>query len=1618
MAQSEFTLPHKINKLASLVPDLVVYQEIEKPVPRTEEIYGVLLFADISGFTALTERYSKISKKNYGANQLSRTLNECMTEIVKHILIAGGDILKFAGDALLALWKIDRNDVKEVISLVVECSFNIQKQYISWETDIGIDLQVKIGISAGKIQKMILGNDESEHYAVLGLAIDGIRKAEGLATAGDTVLSTNAWELCDKTAYSFKPIKDERFFKVRYIKRPTTFAVEKYLASVGCHLEYESGAKCSLRKATKLKPNQQLEEALAKYLPRTVLKKIENGEPLEFLSEVRPITTMFVNLQFKKYVPQNSQCECLQYALQYINEAIKKYRGRINKVLMFDKGCTFLCVFGLPGDKREDGCAKALHCALKVQKFCTDDLTRVETASVGVTHGPAFCGIIGHPLRKEYTVIGAKVNLSARLMMAYPGMVSCDQDVYHYSKLPPYFFSKLEPKPLKGIENPGPMYQFLGRKHLWMIGMTEFSDPRREEFPIIGREKELSMFEQLLREQRRDLYHVLLYEGVTGYGKTKLLGEICFRAKEKGFRSVILELAKIDSKQPYYAIRSMIVMLLQTESCKNYDERKEVIMSKISTSKIEKYLCLLNYFLRVEFSVSEEISHMDFTQQMEMFKDLLIEIVNQVLEKENLIFIIDNVHFIDKESMDIIIRITNQTPALFVMALQPLTLETPLYEKVQSIKSSKTLYMKLEELDSSAVKQLACSFLGVVQIPKPLEIILNTQCRGTPFFCIELLKCLCYSNLLRFEEIEDDNDLDMDSVINISQLSEVWQNKKLKRTAQTFEDFINARISKKCIDTEDEKKTHYKCLASENVDLQNIAVPLAIKDTPLSQLDSLNLAEQMVVKCAAIIGSTFLVKLLRSILPDGTVPRLETTLRSLVEKRVFCCASLVRDRWNPFLLQSQSSYTTDCACSSQSHKNIADGFKAKDDDIIQRRSDTELQCRMLAFSMPFVQETAYELWLAEPRRELHKKCITFLQNDAHRCSACGGGTFIFAHKLAAGVSNGNDSETHDEHHLHHKEESGPANALETKDHCEVMEENVSTQKATTKTCRKFPFPLSGIVKQKSRNQVSPTSQISKDTELLKKLDKVIEHYVEDTSQKVCKCAKIVESVTAPLANHFVKAGNLAMALHYLTESAAGAVSFSNYNIALPYLLQAKSILKWAKGSTKHEHEFTITRVKISRFEKACVWSLLGEVYYHMGDIKQSKICLKKALKILNSPFPSNIMGMSVKHVFEKIKHVFNNNRYKKQSEESSVEAKGHLYLRMSCLSFLWKIYALKSNARNVCEAAHLAATTEVNSAECTGSHLKKIQAYTDYFLCSQILGKIDEYKKYKDLAVQKCLAIPQSKEALSVIAYLAEAISTVNFFFGELTESIEFGYRALKVANLQNKSSQHIGFIPVLAKALFLTNRYAECVSALNYLGEIANKHCDTLAKGWHYAACLDILLLGGFAPKPFEECLDFFIKFRTDRVLMTENRLMLSVYSSIALWFARMKEWDLFLPAYRKAKLLVDTSHACFYSMNGYTKIFECEALLLHKAFCDDSAEIGSLYKKTRKLCKDLMNRCITCPASYARLCHLQAYIYLMFGKRDKGRDLLQKALDSCNKNGNKVEECWIKLSQKTNPS
>ncbi len=86
----------QLSSLGSYLPSMLLRDIKDNPStilhPRSQKFHGAVLNADISGFTALTERLAQ--NEQYGAEEITKFLNSYFTEIIDIISSFGGDVIK------------------------------------------------------------------------------------------------------------------------------------------------------------------------------------------------------------------------------------------------------------------------------------------------------------------------------------------------------------------------------------------------------------------------------------------------------------------------------------------------------------------------------------------------------------------------------------------------------------------------------------------------------------------------------------------------------------------------------------------------------------------------------------------------------------------------------------------------------------------------------------------------------------------------------------------------------------------------------------------------------------------------------------------------------------------------------------------------------------------------------------------------------------------------------------------------------------------------------------------------------------------------------------------------------------------------------------------------------------------------------------------------------------------------------------------------------------------------------------------------------------------------------------------------------------------------------------
>ena len=138
-------------------------------LPIVQTVNTIVMFADVSGFTAMTE--SLAAKGPVGAECLGKYLNSYFEQMLKLISSAGGDVFKFAGDAMIVFWtpkhcennfnnnfNLNNNvEEEELILRAIQCALRIQDHLHAAELAPGVVLRVKMGIGKGPINILHLG---------------------------------------------------------------------------------------------------------------------------------------------------------------------------------------------------------------------------------------------------------------------------------------------------------------------------------------------------------------------------------------------------------------------------------------------------------------------------------------------------------------------------------------------------------------------------------------------------------------------------------------------------------------------------------------------------------------------------------------------------------------------------------------------------------------------------------------------------------------------------------------------------------------------------------------------------------------------------------------------------------------------------------------------------------------------------------------------------------------------------------------------------------------------------------------------------------------------------------------------------------------------------------------------------------------------------------------------------------------------------------------------------------------------------------------------------------------------------------------------------------------------
>lgn len=155
-----------------------------------------VLFADISGFTTLSEKLDP--------EYVRSLMNACFDQLVLSIVKYAGQVDKFIGDAVMALFGAPiayENHAERALRTALDMMGKMD----SFNAEHGTDLGLHVGINTGLVVAGGIGSQGQQQYSVIGDTVNLAARLEDLSEMGQILVGPNTYRLT-APLFEFKPL--------------------------------------------------------------------------------------------------------------------------------------------------------------------------------------------------------------------------------------------------------------------------------------------------------------------------------------------------------------------------------------------------------------------------------------------------------------------------------------------------------------------------------------------------------------------------------------------------------------------------------------------------------------------------------------------------------------------------------------------------------------------------------------------------------------------------------------------------------------------------------------------------------------------------------------------------------------------------------------------------------------------------------------------------------------------------------------------------------------------------------------------------------------------------------------------------------------------------------------------------------------------------------------------------------------------------------------------------------------------------------------------------------------------------------------------------------------------
>ena len=665
---------------------------------------AIVLCADIAGFSVAGAALTRSGER--GAEELRSIVGSVFDPVTRAIQAAGGQILQFSGDAVTAAWPIGP-DVTSQAACAIAAGLALQDACRSLAVAGTAGLKLRVSVSEGPVWIAHLAEGEQTPQTVIcgdvfGLFRDRTGFAEGV------FLDNTLWKLVAEDLHDRTSVVSE---------------------AGGVRVVALNGVQPTPEPGPSANPDQA--KIISGYVPG-YLRDLLQGTLTDWLAEFRSSSILFARFEGFGFSGP-ADLPRLQTLAKAIGLAIDQHGGLRLKFATDEKGLILMAAWGLQSRSFEDNAERALSAAALVHQAARE--VGLE-ASIGITGGKVFAGLIGSENHREYTVIGDAVNRAAALSSRAGGQTRVDGQTRD-SGGRRFQFADAGVLHLKG-QDAATHYVVTGEG----LGQAD------QQGDMVGRAAERAQVDALVAQVRQGtapgVVHIL---GDAGLGKSRLAGHLLACLAAAGIPALRMNADSLRRTTGFYPWRQLVAAAAGTDM-----QARDLQALLGADPTVSDLLPLLSPVLRTEIADTPATASLFGGGRAEKTQTVIIALLERLIPATAQVVIVEDAHWLDSASWQLLERFSRAFPHVTVTIVsRPLDPDALPFEARRLLDRPDRLVIQLEPFSRDGSVALVNAALGTIETASSIVDLIYSHAEGHPLFTIALALSLRDRGLLRVE---------------------------------------------------------------------------------------------------------------------------------------------------------------------------------------------------------------------------------------------------------------------------------------------------------------------------------------------------------------------------------------------------------------------------------------------------------------------------------------------------------------------------------------------------------------------------------------------------------------------------------------------------------------------------------------------------------------------------------------------------------------------------------------------------------------------------------------------------------------------------------------------------